>query len=118
MNLIRIAVLSALTLQLSGCWFIFIPGSVTAAVSDSITGAEGSNCVGVNAKVGDKIRLPGGGVGTVKSLSGTSMRCTQPELPIRALLAFDSAPAPTLAPAKKNCDLIKDANGESKLVCP
>ncbi len=67
------------SLSLQGCWFIFIPGSVIGAVSDSVTGAVGSNCVGANAKVGDNIRLQGGGIGTVKSLSGTSTRCTNPK---------------------------------------
>ena len=82
--------LLALTLPLQGCWFFFyIPGSVVNSVSDAVTGAEGSNCVGENAKVGDKIRLPNGSVGTIKSLSGTSVRCTEPGLPIRALLVFD-----------------------------
>ncbi len=80
---------ATLCLTLSGCWFIYIPGSVTSAISDSLTGAEGSNCVGPNAKVGDPIRLPGGGRATVKSLSGASYRCNNPELPIRALLVFD-----------------------------
>lgn len=79
--------LSCVALQ--GCWFVFIPGSVTGAISDSLTGAEGSHCVPEFSKVGDKIRLPGGGVGIIKSLSGTSVRCTQPQMPIRALLVFD-----------------------------
>jgi hypothetical protein len=79
----------ALTLPFQGCFFFFIPGSVISSVSDAITGSEGSNCVGEKAKVGDKVRLPGGGVGTIKSLSGTSVRCTNPEMPIRALLVFD-----------------------------
>lgn len=93
---------AALTFSLQGCWFIYIPGSVTGAVSDAITGAEGSHCVGANAKVGDIIRLPGGGRATVKSLSGTSMRCTNPEHPIRALVAFNddediASPSATMA---------------------
>lgn len=103
---------------LQGCLFIYLPGSVTSAISDSITGAEGQNCVGANAKVGDRVRTPGGGWATVKSLSGTSMRCTNPELPIRALLAFDSITTAATSSAKKNCDLVKDENGDSKFVCP
>ncbi len=74
---------------LSGCWFVFIPGSVVGAVSDSMTGAKGDNCVSANVKVGDRIRLPGGGRARVKSLSGTSIRCTSPELPIHAPLAHE-----------------------------
>lgn len=85
----KLALSTAILLALSGCWFVFIPGSVTSAVSDSITGAEGNHCVGANAKVGDMIRLPGGGKARVKSLSGTSIRCQKPELPIRAMLVFD-----------------------------
>jgi hypothetical protein len=55
-----------------------------------LTGAEGHHCVGPATKVGDRIRLPGGAYGTVVSLSGTSMRCTQDAYPIRALLQLDS----------------------------
>jgi len=94
MKLCKILLLAAFTSSLQGC-FVWIPGSVISSVSDSITGSEGSHCVGANAKVGDTIRLPGGGRGTVKSLSGTSVRCTNPEQPIRALLVFpDDASAP------------------------
>lgn len=75
--------------SLSGCFFIYIPGSVVSAVSDSITGAEGNNCVGESARVGDRVRTPGGGWATIKSLSGRSTRCQDPSMPIRALLAFD-----------------------------
>jgi len=104
MKLRNIVLLAVFTFSLQGCWFIYIPGSVTGTISDSITGAEGSNCVSANAKVGDTVRMPGGGRGTIKSLSGTSVRCTNPELPIRALLVFSddktTAPAPTQYPSK------------------
>ena len=85
----RLTLVVALSMCLQGCWFVFIPGSVVSSVSDSMTGAEGSHCVGPNAKVGDRIKLAGGAYGTVVSLSGTSMRCTQDAYPIRALLQFD-----------------------------
>lgn len=62
---------------------------MTSAISDSMTGAEGNNCVSEDARVGGKVRMPGGNLATVKSLSGTSGRCLDPKLPIRALLAFD-----------------------------
>jgi hypothetical protein len=84
----RLAI-AGLCLSLNGCWFVYVPGSLTSALSDSLTGSEGSHCVGPGAKVGDRIRLPGGGYGTVVSLSGTSMRCTQDVYPIRALLQLD-----------------------------
>lgn len=70
--------------QLSGCFFVFIPGSLIQKASDGITGAEGEHCVPSEAKVGDKIALPGGGMGEIKSLSGTSMRCRSEARPIRA----------------------------------
>jgi hypothetical protein len=85
----RGVIVAGLCLCLQGCWFVYIPGNLTSALSDSLTGAEGSHCVSAGAKVGDRIRLPGGGYGTVVSLSGTSMRCTQEVYPIRALLQLD-----------------------------
>jgi hypothetical protein len=81
------AVLAACA-SLSGCFFIWIPGSLIRAVSDGITGAKGQHCVASTVQVGDKITIPGVGLGTVKSLSGESMRCTNPIHPIRAELEF------------------------------
>ena len=76
-------------------YFVFIPGNVIHDVSDAITGSEGNHCVGTNAKMNNRITLPGGGKTTVKSLSGTSISCTQPEYPVRALLVFDGPATPT-----------------------
>jgi hypothetical protein len=76
-------------LTLQGC-FILIPGSVIGGVSDAITGDEGMHCVSEKMKVGDKVNLPGGGIGTIKSLSGKSVRCENENLPIRALLIFEN----------------------------
>ena len=67
-------------------FFIFIPGSVTSAIGDAISGSEGDNCVTSGAKVGDRIKLASGSLMQVKSLSGTSTRCQNQEFPIRALL--------------------------------
>jgi hypothetical protein len=81
----------ALAPTAANAWFFFfLPGSVTGAISDKITGSEGNNCVGPYAKVGDRITVPGAGTGVIKSLSGTSMRCTTSEYPIRALLDFNT----------------------------
>lgn len=84
----KLALLIAAMLSLQGCFFVFIPGSLINRASDSMTGAEGSHCVSTSAKIGDTIHLQGGGAGTVKSLSGTSSRCTTQEYPIRALLTL------------------------------
>jgi hypothetical protein len=73
-------------LFLQGCFFFFIPGSVVGKISDSMTGAEGQNCVSASAKVGDTVRTPDGRPATVKSLSGESTRCKNPSMPVRALL--------------------------------
>lgn len=70
--------------QLSGCFFLFIPGSLIQKASDGITGAEGDHCVPSSAKVGGRISMPFGGSGEIKSLSGTSVRCSDPQRPIRA----------------------------------
>lgn len=108
---------AAVTFSLQGCWFVFIPGSVVAAVSDGITGAKGEHCVGPNAKVGDTISLPYGGRGKVEHLSGTSVRCTNPAMPIRALLVADDSaalrtqPVATASPTPNTDFAPEDANG-------
>lgn len=86
----RIAVILLLTLQLGGCWFVFIPGSLIQKASDGVTGAEGDHCVGRVAKVGDRIKLSNGTLGVVQSLSGTSVRCTNETMPIRASLTIEN----------------------------
>jgi hypothetical protein len=99
-KLARLVLLSSSLLLLhlpAHAWFFFLlPGNVTGAISDKFTGAEGDNCVGPHAKVGDLINMPGKGLATVKSLSGTSGRCQTAEFPIRALLDFN---IPTTPPA-------------------
>jgi hypothetical protein len=51
---LRIATaITILSVPLSGCFFVFIPGSLIQQVSDGITGAEGEHCVSRVAKVGD-----------------------------------------------------------------
>ncbi len=82
-RLLMPAALAACT-QLAGCFFVFIPGSLLQRASDGITGAEGEHCVPAAARVGDRIALPNGTTGEIKSLSGTSMRCKNEERPIRA----------------------------------
>ena len=82
----RLLIIAACT-QLSGCFFIFIPGSVTSAIADSITGAKGAYCVATSVKPGDRINI-NGQQGTVLSVSGTSSRCVQPNTPIRADVGF------------------------------
>ena len=85
--------LSAFASSNANAWFFFfLPSRVTSAISDAVSGSEGSNCVGRNAKVGDNIRLPSSSVMTIKTLSGTSLGCTQPEFPIRALLEPSTTP--------------------------
>ena len=83
MRFVTIALLAACT-QLGGCWFVWIPGGLIQGASDAITGANGEHCVNSSTKVGDKVTMPYGGQGTVVSLSGTSVRCSDPQRPIRA----------------------------------
>ena len=85
-------------LSLQGCFFFVIPGSVTGKVSDAITGAKGANCISADNKVGDKIRGPDGSIGTIKSLSGTSSRCTDTRYPIRAEIEFAADTTTPAAP--------------------
>lgn len=91
MKVLKVAAIALLCSQLGGCFFVFIPGSVVGKISDGITGAEGEHCVGREAVVGGRIRMPNGEVMTIKSLSGTSVRCNDSRYPIRAALAADSS---------------------------
>jgi hypothetical protein len=88
MRLAKIATVVVLCVNLSGCFFIFIPGSLIRKVGDTLTGAEGDHCVSRSAKVGDQVRFPDGRTGTVQSLSGTSTYCSDTAIPIRAAVAF------------------------------
>lgn len=88
----RILALCCIAPFLGGCFFIYVPGSVTSAIGDSLTGMEGQHCVGEAVPVGAQIRLPNGSVGTVKKLEGTSSRCAEPGRPIRALVVVEEAP--------------------------
>jgi hypothetical protein len=108
----RIAAIVSLASTLSGCFFIWIPGSVVSKISDSVTGSEGEHCVGTAAKVGDVLTAPNGEMMTVKSLSGTSSRCQDANKPIRALLLPASteqrqagAPPPQITPTKVGLSL-------------
>lgn len=98
--IVLLALLVALAPAEANAWFFFfLPGSVTGAVTDKLTGAEGDNCVGPYAQVGDRITVPGKGTGTIRSLSGTSIRCTTNAYPIRALIDFTALPTPAGTPA-------------------
>jgi hypothetical protein len=102
--LIAVSLATAIT-QLTGCFFFYVPGSVTGKISDAVTGSEGENCVTTTAKVGDKISLPGGSIGTITSLSGTSSRCGDAALPIRAKIVPD---APGASPVVANAAPVPD----------
>jgi hypothetical protein len=97
---IRAAALAATLLtahSAANAWFFFfIPGSVINAVADGLSGAEGDHCVGEFAKAGDPIRI-GSDQYVVKSVSGKSSRCSNPQMPVRAKL--EAAPAPTITAA-------------------
>lgn len=83
------ALILALWTPAAHAWFFFfIPGSLISKVSDSITGAEGDICVKESAKVGDIITSAAGNNGVIKSTSGTSTRCQNKDLPIRAVVEF------------------------------
>jgi hypothetical protein len=93
-----VAALAVVCISLQGCFFFVIPGSVTGKISDAITGAKGANCVSAANEVGDKIRGPDGSIGTIKSLSGTSSRCTDSRYPIRAEIEFAADTTTVAAP--------------------
>jgi hypothetical protein len=116
MKSVKIFLIATASLSLQGCWAVFIPGSVISAVADSVTGAEGTHCVAANAQVGGKIKLSDGSLWTVKSLSGTSTRCTNSDLPIRAMLipVTDAAIRPTSTPSVSKLSLTLGAGWEKR----
>lgn len=87
MRLLKVLFLTGLLVCYShaNAWFFFfIPGSVTRAVGDAVTGAKGDVCVPESVKVGDSIPSIAGNTMKILSLSGTSSLCTNPATPIRA----------------------------------
>ena len=75
----------------ANAWFFFwLP---VGAIADAMSGGEGTNCVAESVKVGDPVNFNGQRM-KVKSLSGTSSRCSDSSKPIRALLEPDDSPAP------------------------
>jgi len=85
-KIVKSFILIIIILSVQGCFFIYLPGSVVGGIKDTLTGDEGDHCVNTTTKAGDRIFTQGGNVWVVKSLSGTSNRCSDPRLPIRALL--------------------------------
>lgn len=83
----KLALVMLLILPLSGCWFVFIPGSAIQAVADGLSGNEGQHCVGEHAKVGDRVSRNGYS-GTVKKIEGYSGRCGN-QTPVRAVVVLD-----------------------------
>lgn len=84
----RLLIVLLMIFPLSGCWFIFIPGSAIDALGDSISGHSGNTCVSSTAYIGQQITMPDGSVGVVTKLEGESRRCANPSLPIRAVVEF------------------------------
>ncbi len=84
-TLLSFGLLTFLGVPIANAWFIFIPGSVTSAISDAITGDRGEHCVTRGAQVGDVVSDVAGGRWRVESVSGESIRCGS-DKPIRAML--------------------------------
>lgn len=85
------ALLSLQALDARAWFFFFIPGSVLGRIGDTVSGATGEHCVSAKAKEGDVMTSPAGNTAVIKKLSGTSSRCANPDLPIRAEMEFQFA---------------------------
>lgn len=88
----RILAICCIAPFLGGCFFIYLPPSATSAIGDSLTGNTGQHCVGEAAQIGSYVKAPDGRVGKVIKLEGTTSRCGDPRMPIRAVLEFENAP--------------------------
>ena len=103
--------------QLAGC-FVFIPGSVVGAVSDSITGDKGEHCVSRGTVVGQRISLGFGRVGVVEHVGKTpSSRCPDPMMPMRAALAFPPDVSSAAAPVQVSVPLRGSVKENSYTLC-
>ena len=92
MKKLPIAIVLLLVSLPSHAWFFFfIPGGVTRAIGDAVTGARGNICVREGTQAGQTINSPTGNTAKVLSVSGTSSICRDPRLPIRAELEFTFA---------------------------
>jgi len=66
-------------------FFFFLP---TGAIADAITGSKGDICIKEGSKEGDVSTSEAGNTMKIISTSGTSSRCQNPLLPIRAEVEF------------------------------
>ena len=91
-NIYRLLFVAGMAISFNAnAWvFIWLP---VGAIADALSGAEGTHCVAESIKVGDAVNSSGQRM-KVKSLSGTSSRCTDSSKPIRALLEPDDSPIP------------------------
>jgi len=83
------------------------------ALGDTVVGHSGNTCVASTAYVGQMIIMPNGQSGTLTKLEGESRRCTQPGLPIRAVVDFE---APQIASQPAPC--VRDMLGGTNCVKP
>jgi hypothetical protein len=88
-KLLRCVFAGLLCANLSGCFFVFIPGSLISKAADAMSGEAGDNCIVEGAKVGDILKTDAGESGTVVAISGKSSRCTDPRRPIRATVTMN-----------------------------
>ncbi len=71
----------------------FLPSNASAWVFSLFPTARlsGDTCLKDGAKAGDTFQSVNGNIATVKSVHGTSLRCTNPNLPILATVEYGSA---------------------------
>lgn len=68
---------------------VLTAGAVTAVVSKAVetaTDDRNDDCVSRDTRIGDKVTLPDGSSAVVKTLSGASTRCPDPNTPVQAHL--------------------------------
>lgn len=82
----RYLFVAPMVLVLSGCWFVYIPGSLFQSDADPAA----NTCISEGQFVGDKIKhLATGKTGVVQKVYGKSSRCAQASHPYLAAVEFE-----------------------------
>lgn len=76
--MVRVLLLTALLVNLAGCWFVYLP----------IPSSVATWCAAESVQLGGLVKLPDGRVGRATKIYGRSDACRDEAIPIRVDLEF------------------------------